>query len=215
MKQLEVGRTELEMEELGREFRKIIGSVIVLADSLPTLPLARLLGIPIEDVDGSLHFLHSVLNIPSDPDAPVRLLHLSFREFLVDARKEGKREYWFWVDEKKAHCMLAARCLELLSAPGCLTDNICQLGSPGTLRTEISPLTINNCLPPDIRYACRYWVHHLEHSGERICDKDAVDAFLTKHLLHWLEALSLTGNVSDSIGFIGVLFSLVDVGNRL
>jgi hypothetical protein len=211
LRQLEVGRTDLEMEELGHDFRKIIGSIVLLANPLPTLPLARLLGIPIEDVDGSLHFLHSVLNIPSDPDTPVRLLHLSFREFLIDGRKREKQEYWFWVDEKKTHCMLATRCLELLSAPGCLTDNICQLDSPGMLRTEIDPQIIHEHLPPDIRYACRYWVHHFEHSGEQIHDEDVVDMFLRKHLLHWFEALSLSGNISDSIGFIDVLSSLVDV----
>lgn len=211
LKQLEIGRTDLEIEELGREFREIIGSIVLLADPLPTLPLARLLGISVEDVDGSLHFLHSVLSIPSDPNVPVRILHLSFREFLIDGKKEGKKEFWFWVDEKKTHAMIATKCLELLSTPLCLAENICQLESPGTLRREINPDAIKKYLPADIRYACRYWVHHLEQGRERIYDDDSVHRFLQKHFLHWLEALSLLGNISDSIALINTLRSLVSV----
>ena len=206
LKQLEACRSGSEIEELGREFTKIIGSIVVLADPLPTPSLARLLGISKEDVDGSLHYLHSVLSVPSNPNSPVRLLHLSFREFLVDPNKVG---LWFWVNEKKTHGMIATKCLELLST--CLKENICSLGFPGMLRREISIKAVDECLPADIQYSCRYWVHHLDQSGRRIFDKDVVHAFLSKHFLHWLEALSLIGKISDCIGLIESLRSLADV----
>ena len=208
LKQLEAGRSGSEIEELGREFTKIIGSIVVLADPLPTSSLARLLGISKEDVDGSLHYLHSVLSVPSDPNSPVRLLHLSFREFLVDPNKE-KSGFWFWVDEKKIHGMITTRCLELL--PTCLKENVCSLGFSGMLRRDINIRDIDECLPADIQYSCRYWVHHLEQSGRHIFDEDAVDAFLRKHFLHWLEALSLMGKISDCISLIDILCLLVDV----
>jgi hypothetical protein len=48
-----------------------------------------------------LDLFHSVLNIPELPDAPVRLLHLSFRDFLVDPGKHTTNP--FWVDEKGTH----------------------------------------------------------------------------------------------------------------
>jgi hypothetical protein len=208
LKQLEVGRSQSEIEELGRNFRKIIGSIAVLADPLPTSSLARLLGISKEDVDGHLHHLHSVLRIPSNPNSPVRLLHLSFREFLVDPNKE-RSEFWFWVDEKEIHGMIMTRCLELLFT--CLKENICSLGFSGTLRREINIKAIDEYLPAHIQYSCRYWVHHLEQSGKRILGEDAVHTFLREHFLHWLEALSLMGKISDSISLIDTLRSLVDV----
>ena len=208
LKQLEAGRSGWEMEELGREFTKIIGSIVVLADPLPTSSLASLLSIPKEDVDGSLHYLHSVLSVPSDPNSPVRLLHLSFREFLVDSRKE-KGGFWFWVDEKKTHGIITSRSLEVLST--CLKENICSLGFPGKLRREISTRAVDECLLPYIQYSCRYWVHHLEQSGGCIVDEDTVHAFLREHFLHWLEALSLMGKISDCISLINTLCSLVDV----
>jgi len=209
LKQLEAGRSGSEIEELGREFTKIIGSIVVLADPLPTSSLARLLGISKEDVNGSLHYLHSVLSVPSDPNSPVRLLHLSFREFLVDPSKKDKSGFWFWVDEKKTHGMITTRCLELLST--CLKENVCSLEFSGILRRDINIRDIDECLPADIQYSCRYWVHHLEQSGRHIFEGDVVDTFLREHFLHWLEALSLIGKISDCISLIDTLRSLADV----
>jgi Heterokaryon incompatibility protein (HET)/NACHT domain len=204
-----LGLTTSQKERLIQEFHEVVGPIVLLAEPLSIKSLVSLLRIPKGIVERRLDPLHSVLSIPADLASPIRLLHLSFREFLLDSEKEGSSV--FWVNERKTNKVLANRCLELLSAPGCLANNICQLDSPGTLRTEINPQSIDSCLPPDVKYACRYWVHHLKHSGEQIHEEDAVHVFLKKHLLHWLEALSLIGNISDSIGFIDTLLSLVDV----
>ena len=205
---LAVGRTDSDKEILSREFREIVGSIVVLANPLSTSSLARLLGISKEVIDSRLHSLHSVLSIPSNRNIPVRLLHLSFREFLLDPEKQGKSEFWFWVDGKKAHDMLAASCLKLMSS---LSENICRLESPGTLRREIDSQTIDDCLPADVRYACRYWIHHLEQSGKRIRDQDTVHIFFQEHFLHWLEALSLIRAISESITLVSTLQSLTAV----
>ena len=94
-----------------------------------------------------------------------------------------------------------------------LRKNMCDLESPGKLRNEIDMKTLHDCLPPDVRYACQYWVHHLKQGGRRICDQDAVHLFLQQHFLHWLEALSLMGNISESIALIDTLQSLVEVSS--
>jgi hypothetical protein len=66
-----------------RSFRQIVGSMVLLANPLSTLSLANLLHIKEEDVNDQLRYLHSVLKVPPDPNAPIHLLHLSFREFLL------------------------------------------------------------------------------------------------------------------------------------
>jgi hypothetical protein len=205
-----VGRRDSEKETLAREFRKIIGSIVILADPLPTSSLANILDIRKEDVDSRLHFLHSVLNIPSDRDTPVRLLHRSFRDFLLDPEKQGKSEFWFWVNGTKTHEMIATRCLKLMSS---LRKNMCDPEHPGKLRNEIDRKTLHNCLPSDIGYACQYWVYHLDQGGGCIHDQDAVHLFLHQHFPHWLEALSLMGNISQSIVLIDTLQSLVEVSS--
>lgn len=208
LKQLEFGKTERELERFGQQFRNIVGSIVILADPLSTSSLSNLLGISKDKVEGKLHSLHSVLSVPSDPNLPVRLLHLSFREFLVDPEKE-RRDYWFWTDEKKAHAMIATRCLEVLSSR--LKENICSLEYPGMSRRELNSAKIDERLPEHVRYSCRYWVYHLKRSGGRIFNEDAVHTFLRNHFLHWLEALSLIGQISDCISLIDTLRSLTDV----
>lgn len=162
-------------------------------------------------MDRRLNTLHSVLSVPANQNSPVRLLHLSFRDFLIDAEKRGRS--LFWVDESETHKMIATKCLELMSKPECLRENICSLETPGKLRTEINCQVINDNLSADVRYACRYWVHHLEQSKSRIRDQSRVHSFLQKHFLHWLEALSLMGKASESIGLIGTLQSVTAVSS--
>ena len=113
---------ELDQERRTTEFREVIGSIVVLESPLPIASLAHLLNIPKEDISCKLDLLHSVLNIPIDEDMPIRLLHLSFRDFLLDIQKRGKSP--FWVDEKEMHERLARKCLQLLSSPKGLRQNM-------------------------------------------------------------------------------------------
>ncbi|KAI9782682.1 MAG: hypothetical protein M1839_004669 [Geoglossum umbratile] len=172
-------------------FRELVGSIIVLESPLSITSLEQLLKIPQRRIRYRLDSLHSVLAIPDSKDLPIRLLHLSFHDFLVNPQKKGKS--LFWVDKRETHKRLASKCLELLSSLEGLRKNICKLPNPGTLRSEIDERTIAICLLPGLQYACRYWVHHLEHSNCHIYDGDSIHLFLQEYLLYWLEAMSLIG----------------------
>ncbi|KAM3066489.1 hypothetical protein ACMFMG_011987 [Clarireedia jacksonii] len=111
--QLLVGVTISERRGLLEDFQQVVGSIVILASPLSATSLDRLLGVPEGTVDSRTDLLHSVLSIPSRPDHPIRLLHLSFRDFLTDTKKRETNP--FWVDEKDAHKKLATRCLKLLS----------------------------------------------------------------------------------------------------
>ena len=190
-------------------FREIVGSIVVLESPLSITSLAYLLGIPKEDISCRLDSLHSVLSIPINEDMPIRLLHLSFRDFLLDPQKQGKVP--FWVDEKGTHKDLASKCIQLMSGPKGLRENMCNQTKPGTLRSEINKRIIANCLPPEVQYACRYWVHHLVRSKHRIHDGDPVHLFLQGYFLYWVEAISLIGEVYSGVGIINSLRTLTDV----
>jgi hypothetical protein len=209
LNQLLSGLTDSEKQDLVYEFRRVVGSIVLLEEPLSTSSLAHLLGIDKHDIDCRLDLLHSVLSIPSDPDSPVRLLHLSFRDFLVDPDKRETNP--FWVDEKKTHKRIAGKCIQLMSISKCLRKNICNLQGPGTFQSEIDSQIIDGCLPAEVRYACRYWVYHLEQSKRGVCDNGPVHVFLQEHLLHWLEAMSLLGNASESITIITTLQSILEV----
>jgi hypothetical protein len=217
-----IGRTFLfsnsciEQEEDERDtwlcaFRELIGSIVVLESPLSSASLACLLRVPRDEVKCQLDSLHSVLSVPDSEDVPIRLLHLSFREFLVNPQKQGKNPSW--VDEKSTHQKLAFHCLELMSGPSGLRRNMCNLPGPGVRRSEIDEETIASSLSPDLQYACRYWVSHLKQSQHDIVDGDTTHIFLQKHLLHWLEVMSLMRESSQCVHLLDSLQALTGVGS--
>ncbi|KAL8296096.1 hypothetical protein RB600_001541 [Gaeumannomyces tritici] len=204
-------RTGEEEAQIIAWFRDIVGTIVLLADPLPSASLALVLGRTQHDVDSKLCTLHSVLDISDDPLVPVKLLHLSFRDFLVD--QENRDANPFWVDAQRTHEQLADRCLKLLSTGDNLKRDVCDLRHPGTLRSKIKPGIINDRLPPEVRYACRYWVHHWKESRRQIRDGDPVHLFLTDRLLYWLEALGVTGRIRESFNMANYLLDMLEPEN--
>ncbi|EED24357.1 taf5, putative [Talaromyces stipitatus ATCC 10500] len=133
--QLIHGQSKRAQRLLMERFRTIVGTIFHLAEPLSLSSLASLLDIDSEQIKGQLSSLHSVLSVPSSVDSPIRMLHVSFRDFLVDPDKRHANS--FWVDETEAHKIITAKCLERMSQPGCLQENICNLRNHGTLRAEI------------------------------------------------------------------------------
>lgn len=207
LQQLLVDLTEPAKASIIRNFRDVVGSIVNLATPLSTASLSSLLGMDEGDIYNRLDLLHSVLDIPPSTNAPVKLLHLSFRDFLVD----GDKTHEFWVDERATHEKLATHCLDILSDNQRLAEDICGLQMPGTFRKDVDSRKIDSCLPPEVQYACLYWVYHLKRSMAELHDGHRVLEFLQNQFLHWLEALSLIERLSESIGLIDELQSLIKV----
>lgn len=182
-----------DKDEVLRLFKHLVGPIVLLESPLSVSGLASLLGISQADIDSHLDLLHSVLNVPLSPSSPVRLFHLSFRDFLIDPSKRGKNP--FWIDEKEAHKQLAADCIRLMSET--LRRNICNLEWPGAVTDSVKPEIILDKLPLELQYACQYWTYHVQHADLTLHDDDQVHRFLQQHFLHWLEALSLIGKFSE------------------
>ncbi|VUC33404.1 unnamed protein product [Clonostachys rosea] len=208
------GLSELAKKEVITRFKKVVGSIVILETPLSSCSLARLLGIPVDTIEDQLDYLHSVLRIPPDSNEPVQLLHLSFRDFLIDPEKCGNpEEFPFWIEEHQTHFQLAIDCLRLLSAKNVLKQDICNLKHPGTSRAEVARQTIQACVLPEVQYACRYWTFHWKASKQKIQDGDQVHQFLNLHLLHWFEILCLLGNMSEIQLMINGLIESLHVSN--
>ena len=201
-----------KQEILCRDFRMIIGAIVVLANPLSVASLQALLGISAASINFLLRPLYSVLHVPVDFETPVRPLHLSFGEFLLS---NSLRDHPLGVDGATTHQMLLTRCLALLSSSHGLREDICELEHPGRLRQEIDCSTIRERLPPALQYACRYWVHHAQQSEIPPLDNGEVHVFLQKHFLHWFEALSLLNASATAIDYVGTLQLLLCVSNYL
>ncbi|KAF4897291.1 Vegetative incompatibility protein HET-E-1 [Colletotrichum fructicola] len=157
---------------------QFLGALVLLATPLSAASLTALLNMDIDDVKWWLRELHAVLDIPSESHRPIRLLHKSFSDFLLHPDDTGNR----------------------------LRRDICDIRRPAVLRDEIDKEVVDTHIPVDLRYACLYWVYHLQQSEGSLGDD--VYVFLTTHLLHWLEVLGLLGNAWDGVAAIQQLVKM-------
>ena len=204
---------EKEKAELSKRFKSIVGTIVLLFDVLSVSTLANLLSIPARKVETSLEWLRSLLNIPKDSDSPIRLLHPSFRDFLLNITR--CRDSHFWIDQRIIDKNIVTNCLQLMS--NSLRQDIYSLKMPGAPTSQLQD-NINRYLPMHVQYACHYWVDHLERTDYNsrievgLCDYGQIHSFLETHLLYWLEALSLMGKISQGIVLITKLERMLQVG---
>jgi hypothetical protein len=149
--------TNEEKEEVYRMLKRILGSIIILSSPLSADSLSKLLHIQKQDVNETLEDLHSILDIPEERTRPLRLHHPSFRDFLLSKERCGDPH--LRVEEKQAHQALADNCIRLMSIY--LKQDICGLDVPGSLVSEVESSLVEQCLPPEVQYACLYWVQHV------------------------------------------------------
>jgi hypothetical protein len=171
----------------------MLGSTVVLLSPLSTSALSSLLQVSREEVNSTFNDLHAILDIPNDPTRQLRLHHPSFRDFLLNKDRCGA----FWVDEKEAHQIAAAGCIQLMSQT--LKKDICGMHAPSSQASQVQSSCLQKCLPPEVQYACLYWVQHLQRGGSQVYDGEEAHQFLQAHLLHWLEALGWVGKISEGI----------------
>jgi hypothetical protein len=190
------------------ELKNVLESIVTMFSPLSAESLSILIKTT-RNVRETLTDLHAILDIPDyskNRNIPLRLHHPSFRDFLLDSKRCNNPK--FQVDEKQAHETLAERCIQLMSKcfekicnrgrPAALVA-ICNGGRPGTLVTEVDSKQVEQHLPPEMQYACLYWIQHLEKGGVQLSDNDQVHQFLQEHLLYWLEALGWMGKTLEGI----------------
>lgn len=191
---------------------RVLGFIAVLFVPVPVWALTELLGFQKGEVDDVLSRLHSVVYVPQDENASLGFVHLSFRDFLLS--EERSRKLPFRVKELSMHQEVFESCLGLMSRD--LRQDMCKLLLPGSLASEVSPRHLEENVPHYLRYACRYWIHHLakldESQREEVGLKDEGDihTFLRKSFLYWLETMSLIRETPNAILMINHLQTLID-----
>jgi hypothetical protein len=184
--------------------KKVLGTIVLLYSPLPVNSISVLLRLPKGDIERRLAELHAILDVPKDTHRPLRLYYPSFHDFLLNKDRCGDSK--LWVDEKQRHRTLADTYIQLMSTS--LKQDICGLSAPGMFVTDVKSSRVDERLPPEVQYACLYWVQRLQKSGEQLYDNDQVHQFLKEHLLHWLKALSWMRKVSEEIHTVTSLESI-------
>ena len=180
------------------DFRSILGVILVARNPLPDSAIDSLLG-P-DSLRPSMHTISSLACV-LQPSPTVRVLHPSFADFLMDRERCG-RDIWY-IDKDLHNHLLAVRCLERLD--GALKRNICGL--------RLCPKDNRGELSQDLAYPCMFWIEHIctitDDSAFKIVNQ--LNEFLHRHLLHWLEAMSILKRSRETITLLDSLLSWVKV----
>ncbi|RYN15556.1 hypothetical protein AA0115_g12998 [Alternaria tenuissima] len=144
--------TEAESQTLYELFRQIVGPVVTMQDPLSITSLAELLGKDVATLRRILTNLHSVLDVPKADSSAIRLLHPSFRDFLLSPSRCSNPR--FRIDERTVYAEMHKHCLEVMSTH--LRRDMCSLKDLGARTADLSRPKVDKHIPAHVQYACRF-----------------------------------------------------------
>ena len=107
----------------------------------------------------------------------------------------------FVVKPAGCHAEILLKCLGLMEKE--LRRNICNLDDHVVPSEVGNPSTYKDYIGGGLEYACKFWTKHLlevPSSGPHTVGvQKAIDRFFTKHLLHWIEVLAITGDLGVGV----------------
>jgi hypothetical protein len=143
---------------------------------------------------GILLPLSAVIHVSDTPGAAIRIIHLSFREFMTSYVQEKRPEILCGTDDQQQ--ALVSALMKVLDRQ--LKFNICDLPTSYLRNIDMPDFRwrLDNYIPLHLRYAAQFWADHLVKTVYDSCSGQGVENLLFKKFLFWLEVLSLLGIVS-------------------
>ena len=183
------GLREAEKKSLS----SVIGAIVIAKNSLRASDLEQLLGV--RDTLSIVSQLSPVLLISNT--GHLQICHQSFTDFMLDQ----KRSKAFWVDSQKHSLCFAGSCMKYMSAK--LKFNFFDLKTSHILNKDIPNLMdhIKNVKSTALAHASYFWAIYLQNDPDEVLKKEIMvqmEDFLMNHLLHWLEIMSLMGDVNHA-----------------
>ncbi|KAG8796397.1 hypothetical protein FRC12_024573 [Ceratobasidium sp. 428] len=193
--------------------RLCIGAIILTGSRrpLPDAALAamlttRLIELPM--LSRVISRLASVLY--RDHTSAVRVLHQSFSDYMME--EDCPQEYRVNVVDQNAE--LAASSLDIMLQG--LRFNICNLEDSCIMNRDIPDLQgrISRSIKPELLYGCIYWSTHLIQQPFNLTSRSTMqllDQLLHgKHILFWIEVLSLVGELHAASATMTQLIDWLD-----
>jgi hypothetical protein len=187
--------------EYADRLHDILEVVIFAQTPISPRTLSDLLDMDFDDLDSYLSPLHSVLFVPDATiaDGVVLPLHQSFPDFV---REQGGLVHPnLAMDLTVVDKHIAEHCLVQLSRH--LHVDMCRIKDASLFNSEVLDLEtlLKQYISAAIRYSCQYWIthwlRHIQVAGSKAQVPLGLDVFCGQHLLHWIEVLSLTGDMND------------------
>ncbi|KIN95017.1 hypothetical protein M404DRAFT_87651, partial [Pisolithus tinctorius Marx 270] len=159
------------------------------------------------DVIAVLECMAPLLSGITDRSSPVRPLHASFYDFLMDRSRSGI----YFIDTADAKD-LAFATLRILHEN--LQFNICGLESSYLANAEVPDLLkrIKKNIPHHISYSSQFWAQHLKKTVFDLSLAALVKAIVgSEKFLFWLEIISLLGMVGKGLDALSTISTWLQV----
>jgi hypothetical protein len=147
------------------------------------------------NVKGVIEPLGSLLAGTTDSHTPIRPLHASFYDFLMD----GSRSKEFFIDVSLVQRDLAFASLRVMKKE--LRFNICSLKDSYLPNSAVSDLEkrVKDSISSQLSYSCRFFGTHVRSTPfEAELASELKGFFSGEYLLFWLEALALMHGLGTS-----------------
>ncbi|KAJ7613314.1 WD40-repeat-containing domain protein [Mycena polygramma] len=179
---------------------RTLAAIFHLFEPLGCQSLATLLNITVEKLRITLQLLTAVIHVPDTDDGAIKIMHLSFREFMTSKIPETRQDLKCGTEQQQ--CSLVYDILRVMHKE--LQFNICRLPTSYLRNTDMPEIQsrLATYISGQLRYACRYWADHLTavpFQFDVALNQKAYE-FLVDKFLFWLEVLSLTGLVGYGTG---------------
>ncbi|KAF8338765.1 uncharacterized protein EI90DRAFT_3117849 [Cantharellus anzutake] len=194
-------KCDWEDEDFVHDYPIVMGAIFVAQQPLSITAWDAILSPFLTSlVRYSLAELAPLLSGVEDSHFPVRILHQSFRDFIVDRIVPPSiNPRCIPVDVGTGNARVALRCAEILNQDLCSVKG---LGLIEKLSEEVElPLIPSEESSEHSRYACRHIVHHLSGVQEPSEELDAsVGVFFSQQATRWVEAcVRMEGCISISL----------------
>jgi hypothetical protein len=181
---------------LVRRFKSVMGMVLVAREPLSISLLKKfyLEEGAIDAMESIIRPLESLLSGVADDSSPVRLLHVSFRDFLTDQSRSGI----FHVNISIHGSHLTHSCFRIMKKE--LRFNICGMSTSYMRNDELRTHHALNedAITAQLSYASRFGTDHLvDTEFDEITDE--IRDFLQSRLLFWLEVMSLMDGINIAL----------------
>lgn len=160
------------------------------------------------DLEGVISMCSSFLTIRENY---IYFIHQSAKDYLIT----NASAIIFPAGSRQIHYDIFLQSLDNLSKT--LRRNIYGFQDPGAMIKDVENFRPDPDLLTALRYCGAFWLDHLCELGQSpdnshaLTDNERILAFFKNHFLHWLESLSLMGEVSHGVLMIRKLLQRVQV----
>jgi hypothetical protein len=140
--------------------------------------------------------LSAVVGVPNGAVGTVRIIHVSFREFMISTIKDRRPDLLCGTNQQQ--CTVAFNLLRIMQNE--LKFNVCKLPTSYLRNGEMPGIQerLHRYISTHLRYSCRFWAEHIAGTSFNLDLDQEVRNLLLDKLLFWLEVLSLLGMVGHA-----------------